>query len=147
MRTVYGALMRLYPARYRDAFAQEMTVVFERARRDAEASGSVQGLFFALRELGGLVKGLCVERMARLAAQDGYLNQHCIATGSMDEITQTRVEIEKSIRAMEHAIAHHHFAEARLYSDQERAARTKLNQLISRQEISEARRVRQLCSN
>jgi putative ABC transport system permease protein len=57
----YRVLLRLYPARFRRAFGQELVEAFRDARRDARRSGEPAGLFWlaTLRDL--LVHG-CAER-------------------------------------------------------------------------------------
>jgi hypothetical protein len=57
MRTAYAALLRLYPATWREVFGQEMTAVFEDVEADHRSRGFVDYCLFLLTELGGLLRG------------------------------------------------------------------------------------------
>jgi hypothetical protein len=57
MRTAYAALLRLYPATWREVFGLEMTAVFIEAEADSRARGMRDYFVFLLAELGGLLRG------------------------------------------------------------------------------------------
>jgi hypothetical protein len=57
MRTAYAALLRLYPATWREVFGREMTAVFDEAQADSRARGLSDYFLFLLAELGGLLRG------------------------------------------------------------------------------------------
>lgn len=54
MRTVYRLLLRLYPARIRREFGDEMLDVFDQASADASLQGAGAYLRFCLREIAGM---------------------------------------------------------------------------------------------
>ncbi|MDP9050700.1 MAG: hypothetical protein M3O31_08260 [Acidobacteriota bacterium] len=72
MQKVYRAILRLYPAKYRAAFALEMMEVFDQASRDFRKRGLLNLVWFATCELIGLVKALVSEHAANWAAQEAY---------------------------------------------------------------------------
>ncbi|HVW09412.1 MAG TPA: hypothetical protein VHC90_12560 [Bryobacteraceae bacterium] len=57
MRTAYAALLRLYPATWREVFGQEMTAVFEEVEADHRSRGFLDYCLFLIWELGGLLRG------------------------------------------------------------------------------------------
>jgi hypothetical protein len=57
MRTAYAALLRLYPAAWREVFGNEMTAVFDEAQADSRSRGRADYCLFLLAELGGLLRG------------------------------------------------------------------------------------------
>jgi hypothetical protein len=57
MRLAYAALLRLYPATWREVFGREMTAVFDEAQADCRARGLAGYCLFLLAELGGLLRG------------------------------------------------------------------------------------------
>jgi len=133
VRKIYGAILRLYPAEYRAAFASEMMDTFEQSMADHNKNGRLRFLWFAACELGGLLKGVVVEQLAKRMAQDSYITSRCSVqpnTGLPAEIVEAQVDLERLLRSMEFAIAHHDFPKARQYSHEERIARARLEQLM-----------------
>jgi hypothetical protein len=62
---LYRLLLLLYPPAYREALSGEMIDVFQQARRAAEDQGLEAKVKFYLRELLGLIAGVCRERTRR----------------------------------------------------------------------------------
>lgn len=67
MRSAYMALLRLYPAPWRQEFGSEMAAVFEQAQADCRARGALDYCAFLFAELTGLIAGACS------AWREGYL--------------------------------------------------------------------------
>jgi hypothetical protein len=105
MRALYQAILRLYPAKHRALFAVEMTETFDRAATQCRQGGPLAVLSFAIRELGGLLRGLAGEWFAKWTARGSYLSNG-----------ETLTPEQRCIRRMEHAIANHDFVRARFYS-------------------------------
>jgi hypothetical protein len=61
MRRLYRLLLRLYPARFRAEFADEMIEVFDQACATERDKGATAFLRFCVRETGGLVVNLLAE--------------------------------------------------------------------------------------
>lgn len=57
MKSCYATLTRLYPPGFRESFAEEMTMVFEDARRERRDRGWISYLLFLVTELAGLLYG------------------------------------------------------------------------------------------
>ncbi len=57
MRIAYAALLRLYPAPFREVFAREMAEVFEEVRADRRARGFFEYLVFLFSEIAGTIGG------------------------------------------------------------------------------------------
>ncbi len=134
MRTLYEAVLRLYPAKFRAVFASEMIGVFEQAAADHKKMGMLAFLRFLVCEFAGLLKGLFAQHLAKVAAKDAYITSRCALqpkTGLPSDIFETQRHLEHLIRSMEFAIAHHDFPKARYYSHEERITRARLEQLMS----------------
>jgi hypothetical protein len=114
MRRVYAALLRFYPEEYRALFAAEMLALFEESA--AERRGRVAFFWFCVRELAGLACGSGFEWIAKCGRPDRYL----------DFVPSGEDRLRFFIRRMEYAIAHHHFAKARYYAEEERRERERL---------------------
>jgi hypothetical protein len=130
----YRAVLKLYPAEYRAAFASEMTEAFEEARISSGEGGPLKLILFAAREFAGLVRGLIVEYAAKWAAQDAYITSRCNAGHDSKlpaEVVEVQLRLEKVLRSMESAIAHHDFVKARLYSNEEHMTRALLHRLVN----------------
>lgn len=54
LTTLYARLLRLYPRRFRDEFAEEMQIVFQDSVKEAVVNGMLSMIFICVRELGGL---------------------------------------------------------------------------------------------
>ncbi|HEV2399440.1 MAG TPA: hypothetical protein VGS27_21015 [Candidatus Sulfotelmatobacter sp.] len=63
MLTIYRQLLRLYPASYRQEFAEEMLAVFQDARSDNVNKKLLVRTIFQIREIAGLVGGALEERL------------------------------------------------------------------------------------
>lgn len=57
MRVAYAALLRLYPAPFRDVFASEMAEVFDSVQADRRARGFFEFVSFILAEMAGVIGG------------------------------------------------------------------------------------------
>lgn len=140
MKRIYKALLRLYPADYRELFAAEMLSVFTEA---AEARRKPPALVaFALTELIGLIGGAGAEWAAKFTT-DPSVRARCLARdaklaapcGSPDrdslpqEVIEAQQRVTLVISRMVYAIAHHDFPGARTYSHEERAERETLRLL------------------
>jgi hypothetical protein len=118
MKRSYAALLRFYPAEYRALFEAEMLELFEEAAAERRGRGAF--FWFSVRELAGLVWGGGFEWIAKCGRPDRYLN--FVPSGA------DRVQF--LIRRMEYAIAHHEFAKARYYAEEERREREKLQERL-----------------
>src|SRR5579875_1393124 len=133
MRTLYRAILWLYPAEYKAAFATEMWGTFEQARADSKNRGILHFALFTLRELLGLLRGLFAQRIANVTAHDAYVTARSASShevGASTDIGDIQRHIDFLIRSMEYAIAHHDFPKARYYSVEERMARARLQTLL-----------------
>jgi hypothetical protein len=116
MKRIYLMFLRFYPAEYGALFANEMLLVFEEAAGDRREHGRATFFWFSIRELAGLAWGGGFERIAKWGRPDRYLD---LASSGEDRIAFF-------IRRMEYAIAHHQFANARYYAEEERRERERL---------------------
>ena len=66
MLGVYRALLRLYPAEYRERFGEEMVFVFGKARAAMATKSLVKSSAFWLREVSGLLSAALRERVRAL---------------------------------------------------------------------------------
>jgi len=114
MKRIYLMFLRFYPAEYRALFANEMLLLFEEAV--AERRGLAAFFWFSIREFAGLASGAGFEWIAKWGRPDRYLD---LASSGEDRIAFF-------IRRMEYAIAHHQFANARYYAEEERRERERL---------------------
>lgn len=135
MHRFYGAVLRLYPSEYRAAFAGEMLDTFDQASRSVRARGPLAFARFLASESAGLIKGLFSEWIAKSASRYAYM-MACPQplppdfTAPTHEIAEVQVRLQRVIRCMEYAIAHHDFPKARFYSNVERFTRAKLDYLV-----------------
>ena len=118
MRRLYSILLRLYPAEYRALFEPEMLMLLEEASAEQRGRGRAAFFWFSLRELGGLACGSGVEWIARCGQSSRYL----------ESVPCGAERVEFLIKRMEYAIAHHEFAKARYYAEEERREREKLRE-------------------
>lgn len=116
MRRAYSVLLRFYPAEYRALFQSEMLDLMEEASADQRRRGRAAFFWFSLRELAGLACGSGFEWVAKCGRSSRYL----------DFASPGEERGQFLIRRMEYAIAHHQFAKARYYADEERREREKL---------------------
>jgi hypothetical protein len=107
-------LLGFYPAEYRALFAKEMFLLFEEAAGERRCDAAY--FWFCIRELAGLAWGGGFEWIAKWGRPDRYL----------DFVPSGEDRIGFFIRRMEYAIAHHQFAKARHYAEEERRERERL---------------------
>jgi hypothetical protein len=136
MIDLYSWLLKLYPPDYRAVFESEMLAVFrdraqERRRKWLPVSVALLSL-----EILGILEGAAVEWAARFRSTDYLAGRAETAQHDRDavpaEIIEAERELDRTLRGMVYAIAHHRFHQARAYSDEERAARDRLRQLRER---------------
>jgi hypothetical protein len=132
MRRLYRIILKVYPAEYRNAFGAEMIGVFDQARADARKRGALRFVLFMISEFSGLLKGLLREFAAKWASGEAYVTFRSTSR-QLSEIPAEVIEVERHLehvlRSMEFAIAHHDFPKARFYSNEEYAARARLERL------------------
>lgn len=131
--TTYNSLLRLYPARDRELFTQEMSSTFERSASEHRSRGLVAFLFFVLRESFDLLKGIAVAWTTRVQQRDYISDRTLTATAHNLETSCIPAEVEEAeqriqlnLARMERALAIHDFEKARVYSDQDKIARQDL---------------------
>ena len=117
MRRACALLLRFYPAEYRELFQNEMLALIEELSAERRARGRAAFFWFSLRELAGLACGGGAEWIAKCGRSRGYLDE----SGPSGE-----ERLALLIRRMEYAIAHHEFAKARYYAEEERLEREEL---------------------
>jgi hypothetical protein len=115
MRSVYSALLSLYPRAWRETFAAEMLAVFDQAASDRRSEGVWAYLAFAAAEMLGVVKGACLARLGREARPEP-------AAVTLD--ARIRLLIDRTV----HAIATHDFETARRCAREEEALRARQRQ-------------------
>src|SRR5580704_525809 len=71
MRLLYRSLLHFYPSGYRAEYGEEMTSVFLEAHADATERGVMTQTIFAVRELGGLLRGALREHLRSITGSDG----------------------------------------------------------------------------
>jgi hypothetical protein len=69
-RSVYQALLRLYPWDYATAFSHDMTIAFDQACEEQRARGRGHFVRFATSELSGLLWGAGKEWLAKLTTEE-----------------------------------------------------------------------------
>jgi len=106
----------LYPAEHRELFEGEMLALIEELSEERRACGRAVFFWFSLREVAGLACGGASEWMAKYGRSRRYL----------DSVPSGEERLAFLIRRMEYAIAHHEFAKARYYAEEERREREKL---------------------
>jgi hypothetical protein len=155
MKRAYEMLLRLYPRDYRESFATEMSSAFEEASRDRRSRGWGAYARFAITELAGLALGAGMEWLAKLttdaSVRGRYLpdrllmrppgvswEAHYGGAGQHvpEELGMAQEQAEVLVNRMVHAISHHDFRGARLYSDEERQARENLRILRAKYQIN-----------
>jgi hypothetical protein len=128
-------LLRLYPARHRELFGEEMASVMRQAAEDRRAEGWWAYARFVVWELTGLMAGAAALWAARFAGQQRTVQQRQPA--GLSTIQETERKIQISIDCMVQAIANHQFEKARFYSIAERKFQARLEDLRNRYGISE----------
>ena len=130
----YQAILNLYPPEFVRSFGPEIISVFRAASADLQNRRAFRRLWFAARELLGLLTGLWSEHVSKWAAPEAYLNSCAESASYADlpvEIAELRRHVDHLVRCIESAIAHHDFPKARKYSMEERVARQQLETLLS----------------
>ncbi len=107
MRSFYGALLWLYPARYRQEFGREILNVIGQAADERKADGLVVYALFVIAEVFGLISGAAAEWMAQTTARR-----------SLPESTLP-------LHKMTDAIARHDFLAARAWSIEDLKTRSR----------------------
>ena len=123
MRRLWSLLLRLYPAEYRAVFSQEIEAVLGRRAEDARQRRGAVRLAFGVRETLGLLRGLGAEWMLKFTTAETYMS------GAQRATLEPEARLQILCRRIEHAIAHHDFAAARLYAAEEKKEREKPGRL------------------
>jgi hypothetical protein len=111
-----------------------MIGVFDQASADARRQRVLKRVRFFLFEFAALLRGLIAEEVAKWTAGEGYVTSRCSAKpqeGASGQIADAERHLEYVLRSMEFAIAHHDFPRARYFSNEEYAARARLQQLAA----------------
>lgn len=109
MKSVWKALLRLYPTAYRETFAAEMEAVFDQAAEERRRHGRLAFAGFLFAEWFGALRGAGA---AWLAARP----RMPLIIGLPDDTSKTETLIQANLRRMENAIATHQFDRARFFS-------------------------------
>ena len=144
MSTVFRALLHLYPRRHRQVLGAEMQAVFEQRAHEQRLLGLAAYLRFVLVELAELVLHAVAAQFANML-HDGYLESQmpfrpeCSPSGDLpEEVLQAQNRVAVNLNRLLFAIAHHRFAEARYYSNEESKAREHLRQMREKYGIGDA---------
>lgn len=121
LRTVYAALLRLYPGDHRELFAAEMLRVFDEAAAERRRRGWIVFVRFAIEELLGIVIGAGLQWIAKFSRGAG-VRQSTLP----QEVIEAQERVQLTVDRVVYAIANHQFEKARLYSDEERRERENL---------------------
>lgn len=150
MRTVFRALLHLYPQRHREVLGPEMQAVFENNAQEHRLRGSVAYVRFVLVELGGLILHAVIAQFVNIT-QKGYLeNRASFPTTSVppddlpEEVLQAQNRVAVSLDHLSFAISRHQFVQACFYSNEERKARENLRQMREKYGIGGPMRKRPL---
>jgi hypothetical protein len=133
-------ILQLYPAEHRALFASEMLEAFEHAAMDWRKRGSGACVYFAARELLGLLSGLFKERFAKWKGGNCYVSSRCLSRKEPNlptEVVEIERRLQRLIGCMEFAIAHHDFPKARRYCDEERVVREQLHRVLNEYKLKE----------
>lgn len=135
MRFLYRMLLRLYPRRFRSEFSQEMFTTFESLWREKENRAPICRFLFTLREVAGLVRGICDEQIRFTAcsrakypvsADEGPGASH---DPDWDEIAALEQRVRFHLSQTIDCIANHRFEGARFHAAEEDRARGRLRSL------------------
>jgi hypothetical protein len=130
-------LLNLYPKDHQDLFGAEMATVLRQAAEERRAMGPLPYICFTIWEMVGLLAGAAAVWAGKLAGQAHSEPVQQVSVSAADQIQETERFIQLQIDRMVYAIANHQFAQARFYSDEERKARARLEQLRGGQGSSE----------
>jgi hypothetical protein len=134
---IYRFLLGLYPQDHRELFGTEMEAVLQQAAEERRALGFAAYLRFTIWEVVGFIAGAAAVWAARFAGQPRIEQAVEMPASPAGEIREAERLIQLQIDRMVYAIANHQFAQARLYSDEERKARARLQQLRDDQSLRE----------
>jgi hypothetical protein len=126
---IYRSLLALYPKDQREQFGAEMEAVFGQAAEEHRNRGAAVCVWFAMRELVGLVAGAAAARFERVAHRPPAGRAITEPLVLPDDVREIERIARVSIDRMVYAISHHQFVEARFYSLLERKARARLDEL------------------
>ena len=154
----YKALLRLYPADYRDSFDAEMANAFERMAEEHRTRGKAAYAGFATAELASLVVGSVAEWIAK-ATTDSTVRGRSLpdlrkmrpagvpretwfapaarASALPDEVEDAQGRVKFLVDRMVQAIASHDFEGARSFSFEEQKERDNLRRLRAKYNIAE----------
>jgi hypothetical protein len=141
MRNFYKAVLRLYPAEYRAAFAGEILQTLDQAVSERRTRGRASFISFIVGELIGVLSGLFSEWMAKWTSREGYVTLRCSPSTVLDlpaEVVEAQQCLDRALASMVFAIAHHDFPKARFYSNEERVTRALLQRLMRKYRPEEA---------
>jgi hypothetical protein len=117
---LYRALLRLYPAGFRQQFEREMCGVFERKAEDYSHQGRSAWIAFVVREFSTITKGACIMRIGEiLAAFRRKSTETETSPGGPLTIAEAARRRVEAIRNMVACIEKRDFVQARRYSYEE----------------------------
>jgi hypothetical protein len=122
MKTIWIALLRLYPKAYRETFAAEMEAVFDQAVEEWHRHGRFAFAGFVVAEWFGALRGAGAAWFAARPRMP-------LIIGLPDDTSKTETLIQANLRRMEDAIATHQFERARFFSYMDIELRRHLNRL------------------
>lgn len=131
MTRAYGLFLCLYPRSYRKAFAAEMAAVFEQSAHEHRSLGRLAFIHFLVVEAASLVKGSGIEWFSTRPQYGEHTPDFASLMDSSlpAEIIEAQQRSRYNLRGMEHAIAHHQFERARLFSAADQQERECLRSL------------------
>jgi hypothetical protein len=122
MKSIWRALLRLYPNSYREFFAAEMEAVFDQAAEERRRHGRLAFAGFLFAEWFGALRGAGTAWLAALPRMP-------LVIGLPGDTAKTETLIQKNLRCMQNAIAAHQFERARFFSHMDIELRRHLNRL------------------
>jgi hypothetical protein len=132
MKRLFQVMLRLYPKSFRSRFSREMLTTFEDLRREKANCRSIWQIVFLLREIGGLLRGVCAEQF-RFAV--GSRQNLPVAVGAesgvndgsnRSEIAELEERVRFHLSQTVDCIANHRFEGARIHAAEEDRARARL---------------------
>ncbi len=134
MKHLFRILLRLYPKNFRCLFSQEMLATFEHLQSETVNRGSIRRIQFMIREVAGLLVGICTEQMRfehrrlnRLAASTCAFSLTDIS--NLSEVAEAEQCIRFHLSQTVDCIANHRFEGARFHAFEEDRARERLRLL------------------
>jgi hypothetical protein len=135
MKRIYGVFLRLYPREYRDLFGPEVLSVFAQAAEEHRARGWSVWVWFLMSELSGALASAARHWIDRFAARRCAADPEIAGgrrSGLFSALDEAQNRVDRNLKRMEHAIAHHDFVAARAYSIEDLKAREDLRRLRDR---------------